>query len=86
MSFTNADLLQVIKQDGSTATVKLFDHAKKVGGTFGVASGTFTFEDNGIQAFDRVTLWLQNRAFDHIRSHCPQPSGDRPVGRGHRRY
>ena len=77
VSFTNADLLQVIKQDGSTATVKLFDHAKKAGGTFGVASGTFTFEDNGIQAFDRVTLWLQNRAFDHI---VPNPPGADPLG------
>ena len=77
VSFTKADLLQVIKQDGSTATVKLFDHATKAGGTFGVASGTFTFEDNGIQAFDRVTLWLQNLGFDHI---VPNPPSGDPLG------
>ena len=77
VDFTKADLLQVIKQDGSTATVKLFDHAKKVGGTFGVATGTFTFEDNGIQAFDRVTLWFRNLAFDHI---VPNPPSGDPLG------
>ena len=69
--FTNADVLQAIKTDGTATTVKLFDHAKKVGGTLGVASGTFTFEDNGIAAFDRVTLWVQNLAFDHIVANPP---------------
>ena len=57
--------------------MKLFDHAEKVGGTLGAASGTFTFEDNGIAAFDRVTLWYQNLAFDHIVSN---PPGGDPLG------
>lgn len=58
--------LDVIKSDGSTAQVKLWDYATLQAGTFSVASGTITVQDNGLVAFDRVTLWLQNIAFDYI--------------------
>ena len=71
MDFTKADLFQVIKEDGSTASVKLFDHAKKVGGTLGVASGMFTFEDNGIQTFDRVTPWVEEYLIARRREQLP---------------
>ncbi len=55
--------LSIIKADGSTAQVKLWDHAVKQGGTFGKASRTFTL--NGTTAPGRrVTLWYENVAFD----------------------
>lgn len=58
--------LDCVKADGSTAQVKLWDYATLKSGSFSVASGVFDFEDNGVQAFDRVTLWLNNIAFDYI--------------------
>lgn len=73
------DVLQVIKTDGTTVNLKLFDRAMLQSGTFGVASGSFTFQDNGIAAFDRVTRWypVKNLAFDHI---VPNPPGADPLG------
>ncbi len=63
--------LDVVKQDGSTAQVKLWDYAVKQAGTFGVASGVWTL--NGTPAaFDRVTLWYQNLAFDFIVGETPE--------------
>ncbi len=57
--------LDVIKADGSTAQVRLFDHAVQQGGTYAKASQTFTL--NGTPAvWDRVSLWYQNIAFDYI--------------------
>ena len=59
------DKVDIVKGDGSTAQVKLWDYATKQGGTFGAASLTYTL--NGTPAaFDRVTLWYQNLAFDYI--------------------
>lgn len=63
--------LDAVRADGSTAQVRLWDYATLQAGTFGVASGTITVEDNGLQAYDRVTLWLQNIAFDYI---VPDPA------------
>ncbi|MBM3774822.1 MAG: hypothetical protein FJW37_06605 [Acidobacteria bacterium] len=57
--------LDAIRADGSTAQVKLWDYASKVGGTFGKASRTWTLAGNPV-AFDRVSLWYQNLAFDKI--------------------
>ncbi len=59
------DKLDIIKADGSTAHVKLWDHAAKQSGGFAAASLTYTL--HGVPAaFDRVTLWYQNLAFDYI--------------------
>ena len=58
--------LDVLKESGEPAYVKLWDYAKLQAGSFGVASGTFTFQTNTHQGFDRVTIWLNNAAFDYI--------------------
>jgi len=61
------DKLDVIRPDGSTAQVKLWDYAERRSGTFAVASLTYTLNGSPA-AFDRVTLWYQNLAFDYIAS------------------
>ena len=58
--------LSVIRPDGSTALVRLFDHAQPVAGSLTAASGSFTIENNNLKQFDRVTLWYLNFAFDYI--------------------
>jgi hypothetical protein len=58
--------LNCLTTDGSLKQIRLFDHATQVGGDYTPASGTFTLIDAGMQAFDRVTLWYQNLAFDYI--------------------
>lgn len=51
--------------DGTSGTVDLWGKAAKVSGSYAAASAVFTL--NGAPAaFDRVTLWLQNIAFDFI--------------------
>ncbi len=63
--------LSYIKSDGTSGTIPLWDHAAKQGGTFGVASRTFTLNGTPV-AFDRVTLWYGNLAFDKIVSNPPE--------------
>ncbi len=63
--------LNCLKTDGTLKQIKLFDHATQVGGTYTAASGAFTLADNGLQTYDRVTLWYQNLAFDYI---VPDPA------------
>ncbi len=63
--------LNCLKTDGTLKQIKLFDHATQVGGTYTAASGAFTLVDNGLQPYDRVTLWYQNLAFDYI---VPDPA------------
>ncbi|MEB2361906.1 MAG: hypothetical protein OZ929_11260 [Bryobacterales bacterium] len=58
--------LNCLATSGQTIQLRLFDRATQVGGTYTKASGTFTLNDAGMQAFDRVTLWYQNLAFDYI--------------------
>lgn len=67
--------LDVIRPDGSTARVRLFDHAVQVSGDYTAASASFTIEDNGLQPYDRITLWYQNFAFDYI---VPDEPGSLP--------
>ncbi len=59
--------LDCIRDDGSTAQVRLFDNAMLASGSFSAAQATCTLMtgDTGIQAFDRATLWYQNLAFDY---------------------
>ena len=45
---------------------RLFSKSAQVGGNYAAASATFTVEDNGIQEFDRITLWYENSAYDCI--------------------
>ncbi len=60
--------LDVIRPDGSTAQVRLFDHATPSGGTYTQAETTIAVQASAVQAFDRVTIWYQNYAFDYIAS------------------
>lgn len=58
--------LSVIKANGVPTTIPLFPFATQVGGTYTAASAVFTVATPGAVAFDRVTLWYQNFAFDFI--------------------
>jgi hypothetical protein len=59
--------LDVIRADASGWRVRLFDHATLVGGSYEHASGSFTVVTPvAAAAFDRVTLWFQNVAYDYI--------------------
>lgn len=58
--------LDVARADGSAAQVPLFQNATLAGGSFAAASGTFTVLTPGAAAFDRLTLWYQNIAFDFL--------------------
>jgi hypothetical protein len=57
--------LDVIRLDGTTANVPLWDNAVLAGSTFPAASATLTVVANTLQPFDRVTLWYENLAFDY---------------------
>ena len=60
--------LDCIRADGTTAQVRLWDNAMLSGGSFPAASVTCNVvgAPYSIQAFDRLTLWFQNLAFDYI--------------------
>ena len=58
--------LDVIRADESTARIPLFEHAEQVGGVYSKAEAAFVIEDNGLQPYDRLTLWYLNFAFDYI--------------------
>jgi hypothetical protein len=57
------------KEDGTSGSVKLFSGATGPAqplGTRTKATATFTVAGSAPQAWDRVTLWYQNLAFDYI--------------------
>ncbi len=58
--------LDVIRADGSSARIRLFDHAQVVDGDYTPASARFVVQDNGLKEFDRLTLWYLNFAFDYM--------------------
>lgn len=60
--------LDCIREDGTTAQIRLWDNAMLVGSAFPAASVTCTLlaGGTGITQFDRATLWYQNLAFDYI--------------------
>ncbi len=60
--------LDCLRADGTTARIRLWDNAILANGfVFSNASATCTVQTPaaGIQAFDRLTLWYQNVAFDY---------------------
>ena len=59
--------LDCIRADGSTAKIRLWDHATLLDATFPAASTTCTVTtgSEGALAFDRITLWYENVAFDY---------------------
>ena len=63
--------LDVVDMEGNTTLVRLFDHAVQISGTYLPASATFTVVDSGLQAYDHVTLWYRNFAFDYF---VPDPA------------
>jgi len=60
--------LDCIDTAGGPRYARLFDHAMLAGGTFTPATGVFHIHSGaeGVQPWDRLTLWLQNIAFDYI--------------------
>jgi hypothetical protein len=58
--------LDVIRPDGTTASIRLHDCSVQNGGTWTAAQAEFTIEDNGLKEYDRLTLWYQNIAFDYF--------------------
>jgi hypothetical protein len=60
--------LDCIRANGTTAQIRLWDNAMLVDSTFPAASAfcSLVTAGDGIQAFDRATLWYQNLAFDYI--------------------
>lgn len=64
--------LDVIRTDGTTARIRLFDYATQVGGTYLPATASFTVVDGGLKQFDRLTLWYLNFAYDYV---VPQVEG-----------
>ena len=59
--------LDSISATGQPQYVRLFDNAMLVGGAYTPATGVFHIQTgpNGAQPYDRLTLWLQNLAFDY---------------------
>jgi hypothetical protein len=57
--------LDVIRADGTTANIPLWDNSTLAGSAFPAASATITVDAAGAQPFDRVTLWYDNLAFDY---------------------
>jgi len=60
--------LDCILADNTTKQVRLFDNSALLDAAFPAAATTCTMRTTsaGIQAYDRVTLWYQNLAFDYI--------------------
>ena len=67
--------LDCISTSGTPQQARLFDNAMLVGGTFTPSSGTFHLQTgaNGVQPWDRLTLWLQNIAFDYMAPASGEP-------------
>jgi len=57
--------LDVITQGEGHVQIRLADNATVIGGSDLPASTSFTFVDGGLDAYDRVTLWYLNLAFDY---------------------
>jgi len=57
--------LEVIREDGTTARIRLTDHAAAISGGNSPATASFVIQGANLEAFDRLTLWYQNIAFDY---------------------
>ncbi len=57
--------LDVVCADGTTANIPIWENATLAGGVFPAASATINIEAANLQAFDRITLWYENLAFDY---------------------
>ena len=59
--------LSFIRNDGTSGTLPLFDHATLQSGDFNVAGGTFEFVESGggFKRYDRIVIWYLNLAFEY---------------------
>lgn len=57
--------LDAITEGEGRHQIRLSNHAVRVAGADTPASACFTFEGDNLDAYDRVTLWYQNIAFDY---------------------
>ncbi len=74
--------LDVVRPDGTTASVHLFNENALVSGTWTPASAKFTIVDDGLKQWDRVTLWYLNRAFDYLVPRVSCAYSFSPAGEG----
>ena len=59
--------LDVIKADGTTQQVRLWDYATLLSGNYSVAQGTFSLiAPGGCRPQDRLTLFINNTSFDFV--------------------
>ncbi|MBI5282893.1 MAG: hypothetical protein HY858_14505 [Candidatus Solibacter usitatus] len=58
--------LDVVTPAGATSRIRLSDHATVVAGQDSPAQAAFTIDGASLDAWDRLTLWYQNLAFDYI--------------------
>jgi hypothetical protein len=59
--------LDVIKADGTTHQVRLWDHATLVSANYSVAQGTYTIvAPGGCRPGDQLTLFINNTSFDFL--------------------
>lgn len=58
--------LDVLSQSGAPTRIRLSDHAAVIANPDAQASAQFTIQGESLDAWDRVTLWYQNMAFDYI--------------------
>ncbi len=57
--------LDVVASNGAASRVRLSDYAEAIGTPDNPASATVRIEGENLDAWDRVTLWYQNMAFDY---------------------
>ena len=57
--------LDVVRADGTTANISLWENSTLASGTFPAASATIGVNASNLQPFDRITLWYENVAFDY---------------------
>ena len=57
--------LDVVRGDGTTANIPLWENATLAGGLFPAASATVSIDAANLNAYDRITLWYENLAFDY---------------------
>ncbi len=55
--------LDCIREDGTTAQIRLWDHATLSGNSFPAASASFHVVNGGVQPGDQVSVWYQDLAF-----------------------
>jgi hypothetical protein len=55
--------LDVVRENNSTARIRLSENATLQSGTHAHATAAFTIEDNGLKQYDHLSLWYMNFAF-----------------------